>query len=89
MGERTLQGRELSQTVADLRAHVEYKIERLPELASDYNLDLESIAQLESHLRDELAYLEGLSDGVTLREVMESHFSRAGQAKDIVLGNEC
>lgn len=88
MGERILQGRELNQTVTDLKAHVQWKIDSLPELAKNFNLGPESISQLEAHLRDELTYLEALPDGVRLRDVMENHFNRGAQTRRMVTGKE-
>ncbi len=88
MAERILQGRELNQTMTDLKAHVQWKIDSLPELAKNFNLGPDSISALEVHLRDELTYLEGLPDGVRLRDVMESHFSRGAQTRKMVTGKE-
>lgn len=88
MTERILQGRELTSTVKDLKAHVQWKIDSLPELAKNFSLGPDAITGLESHLRSELDYLSGLPEGVTLREVMESHFSRGAQTRKMVTGKE-
>ena len=85
MGEEP-QGRELSQTIAAVKAHVQWKIDSLPQLSRQFGLDTEAVADLEHHLTAELDYLGTLPQGITLGEVMKSHFESVEQVGQMVMG---
>ncbi len=53
MTEKSLEGRELNQTVKDLKAHVQWKLGALPRLAREYNLSNKAISSLQSELQSE------------------------------------
>lgn len=80
------QGRELNQTVAALRAHVQCKIRSLPQLSRRFSLSAESVATLEQHLTEELNYLGTLPESVTLNEVLNSHFDNMKKTGAMVMG---
>ena len=88
MSEKKLHGRELTQTIKDLKAHVQWKIDSLPELAKKTKLDADSITALETHLRDELDYLDSLPEGAFLKDVMENHFEQETLANQMITGKE-
>lgn len=80
------QGRELSQTIVALRAHVQWKIDSLPQLSRQFGLGAEAVADLEHHLTAELDYLGTLPQGITLGEVMKSHFESVERVGHMVMG---
>jgi len=88
MTEKLLEGRELNQTVRDLKAHVQWKLDALPRLAKERNLSNKTIASLQSELQAELDYLSTVPNGVTLKEVMESHFERGAKVRGMITGEK-
>lgn len=77
--EQAPQHRDLSQPIKDLRAHVQFKIDALPELAQRFNLSQEATNGLRSHLQSELDYLGTLPQEATLRDIMENHFAQGAE----------
>ena len=82
------QHRDTQQSIEDLVAHVQYKLDCLPELAKQFNLGEEAVNGLRAHLQSEIDYLHNLPQETTLREVMENHFEKGAQFREGVTGNK-
>lgn len=80
------QHRQMDTVVVDLKAHIEWKMEQLPELAKNFHLGADAIAGLRQHLQDELDYLSTVPDETTLRDVMGHYFTKGAEFRKMVTG---
>ena len=78
--------RKMGMAIRDLKAHVEWKMGLLPDLAQNFHLNDDAIASLRGYLQEELDYLSNLPEEATLRQVMENHFKRGAVVRERVTG---
>jgi hypothetical protein len=84
MAERLLEGRKLDQTIESLRNHIQWKINRLPQLAQERHFSPESIEALRRGSQEELDYLETVPGNITLGELMENYVRGEARTEDLV-----
>ncbi|MEK7194436.1 MAG: hypothetical protein AAB660_01995 [Patescibacteria group bacterium] len=80
--------RDLTMPVRDLIAHVQFKMDALPELAQRFHLGEEAVAGLQAHLQSEIDYLQNLPQEATMRDIMGNHFAKGAQFRERVTGKK-
>lgn len=80
--------RKIDSFVKDLVAHVQFKIDRLPELAQRFNLSPETINELRQNLEAEKLVLEQLPPDAKLGEVLDQHLAKGKEFREKVTGKK-
>lgn len=78
----------MDMVVRDLKAHLEWKMGLLPDLAKNFHLGDEAVAGLRAHLQEEFDYLSTLPEEITLKEVMGNHFKKGAELRKMVTGKD-
>lgn len=82
------QHRKIDMAARDLIAHVQFKLDMLPDLATRFNLGEEAVEGLRAHLQSEIDYLSNLPPEATLKDMMENHFTQGAAFRKGVTGKD-
>ncbi len=78
MTEKQPQHRGIGQTIAELIAHIDWKLSILPESVKAWGLGEDALTSLSSSLQRERELLGSLPQDITLKDAMDTYFK--GQA---------
>lgn len=76
MTENAPQHRSIDQSIEELRLHIQYKLDVLPEQAAFFHLSEKTIEGLKKNLLAELDQLTNLSSDMTLGDAINNHFTQ-------------
>ncbi len=75
--------RDMGQTIAELIAHIDWKLSILPESVKAWGLGDDALASLNESLRAEREALVALPQDITLKDAMSSYFKGQSGTHDL------